>query len=111
MFEELIESDNTTTVFIDIDEILYFAEKYLNDIVGKGFSIYKRPDGQFMLTMLQSEIDNWLELHNKVNNIGNTNESEDSSEATQPNDIAKKEEYKNMVTPTFKVGKKIKEEK
>lgn len=35
----------------------------------------------------------------------------DSEEATQPNDIAKKEEYINIITPNFKVGKKIKEEK
>lgn len=36
---------------------------------------------------------------------------QDGEEATQPNDIAKKEEYMKMVTPNFKVGKKIKEEK
>lgn len=32
---------------------------------------------------------------------------DDSEEATQPEDIPKKEEYKKMVTPDFKVGSKI----
>lgn len=32
---------------------------------------------------------------------------DDSEEATQPENIAKKEEYKKMVTPDFKVGSKI----
>lgn len=32
---------------------------------------------------------------------------QDCEEATQPEDIAKKEEYKKMVIPDFKVGKKI----
>jgi hypothetical protein len=31
----------------------------------------------------------------------------DGEEATQPQDIAKKVEYKKMVTPDFKVGSKI----
>lgn len=34
---------------------------------------------------------------------------DDSEDATQVEDIAKKEEYKKLVTPSFKVGKKIKE--
>ena len=34
---------------------------------------------------------------------------DDSEEATQPEDIAKKEEYQKMVTPNFKKGKKLKE--
>lgn len=106
-FEDINEADtNSTTAFIDIDEILFYAEKYLNNVVGRGISIYKRPDGQFMITMLKSEVDKWLEVHDEINNIGNTNEAEES-EATQVEDIAKKEEYKNMVTPSFKVGKKI----
>lgn len=35
---------------------------------------------------------------------------QDGEEATQPTDIAKKEEYLNMVEPSFKKGKRIKEE-
>lgn len=34
---------------------------------------------------------------------------EEAEEATQPTDIAKKVEYKKMVTPEFKVGSKLKE--
>lgn len=177
------ESDNSTSGFIDIDEVLYYAEQYLNQNVGH-VSLYKRPDGQIMITMLQDDVDKWLNLHNELMQLGESekldegeffnvykywdsyqsisdykspyelkkfldnsraknynrpiaggmdeksyelllnyanewqklidncgyeshiNDSEES-EATQPKDIAKKEEYKELVTPTFKVGKKI----
>ena len=54
------------------------------------------------------EIEDWV---NKPAEIEDEEDEiiEDSEEATQPEDIAKKEEYKKMVTPEFKVGKKIKE--
>lgn len=178
------ESDNSTSGFIDIDEILYYAEKYLNEKIGH-ISLYKRPDGQMMITMLRDDVDKWLSLHNEVMQLGesekldegeffnvynywnsyqniskykspdelknfldnsrtknydhpvaggmdeksykvlldyannwqklidncgyeSTIKDSEESEATQTEDIAKKEEYKNMITPTFKVGKVIK---
>ena len=63
------EADNSTSGFIDLDEILYYAEQYLNQNVGR-VSLYKRPDGQIMITMLQDDVDKWLNLHNKLMNLG-----------------------------------------
>lgn len=51
----------------------------------------------------------WLDIYKYLQRKKEKEGIKDSeeSEATQTEDIAKKEEYKNMVTPTFKVGKKI----
>lgn len=49
----------------------------------------------------------WQELIDNCGYESKLNDSEES-EATQTEDIAKKEEYKKMVEPSFKVGKRIK---
>ena len=53
----------------------------------------------------------WLEVYKYLEDKKDKEKElvteEEESEATQVEDIAKKEEYKNMVTPSFKIGKKI----
>ena len=56
------------------------------------------------------EIEDWSNGSVEIEDDEEVIEDSEEVAATQPEDIAKKEEYKKMVTPEFKVGKKYKEE-
>lgn len=72
-------------------------------------------DIESMRNYLQQIVDYCIDMANDYHIVLRYDTGEDltecdSAEATQPTDIAKKEEYLNMVEPSFKKGKKIKEE-
>lgn len=69
-----LKEDNTTSSYIDIREIVRYAEEYLAALLNSSVGITKQQDGQYMITMKNDDktIDKWLKLHNK----NSLNESE-----------------------------------
>lgn len=69
-----LKEDNTTSSYIDIREIVRYAEEYLTTLLNSSVGITKQQDGQYMITMKNDDktIDKWLKLHNK----NSLNESE-----------------------------------
>lgn len=68
--ERLKEADNmnTTTSFIDIKEIIKYAENYLMEKLNTTASIVIRPDGQYTLTIPNTDkaVADYLKLHNDL---------------------------------------------
>lgn len=68
--EWLNEADNmnTTTSFIDIKEIIKYAENYLMEKLNTTASIVIRPDGQYTLTIPNTDkaVADYLKLHNDL---------------------------------------------
>ena len=64
-----LKEDNTTSSYIDIREIVRYAEEYLAALLNSSVGITKQQDGQYMITMKNDDktIDKWLDLHNKYN--------------------------------------------
>ena len=64
-----LKEDNTTSSYIDIREIVRYAEEYLTALLNSSVGITKQQDGQYMITMKNDDktIDKWLDLHNKHN--------------------------------------------
>ena len=64
-----LKEDNTTSSYIDIREIVRYAEEYLAALLNSSVGITKQQDGQYMITMKNDDktIDKWLDLHNKHN--------------------------------------------
>lgn len=69
-----LKEDNTTSSYIDIREIVRYAEEYLTALLNSSVGITRQQDGQYMITMKNDDktIDKWLKLHNK----NSLNESE-----------------------------------
>ena len=61
-----LKEDNTTSLYIDIREIVKYAEDYLSDKLNSSVGITRQSDGQYMITMKNSDdvVNKWLELHN-----------------------------------------------
>ena len=70
-----LKEDNTTSSYIDIREIVRYAEEYLAALLNSSVGITKQQDGQYMITMKNDDktIDKWLDLHDRHN----LNESND----------------------------------
>ena len=64
-----LKEDNTTSSYIDIREIVRYAEEYLAALLNSSVGITKQQDGQYMITMKNDDktIAKWLDLHNKYN--------------------------------------------
>lgn len=64
-----LKEDNTTSSYIDIREIVRYAEEYLAALLNSSVGITRQQDGQYMITMKNDDktIDKWLDLHNKYN--------------------------------------------
>ena len=64
-----LKEDNTTSSYIDIREIVRYAEEYLAALLNSSVGITKQQDGQYMITMKNDDktISKWLDLHNKHN--------------------------------------------
>ena len=64
-----LKEDNTTSSYIDIREIVRYAEEYLTTLLNSSVGITKQQDGQYMITMKNDDktIAKWLDLHNKYN--------------------------------------------
>lgn len=64
-----LKEDNTTSSYIDIREIVRYAEEYLAALLNSSVGITKQQDGQYMITMKNDDktINKWLDLHNKYN--------------------------------------------
>lgn len=64
-----LKEDNTTSSYIDIREIVRYAEEYLTALLNSSVGITKQQDGQYMITMKNDDktIAKWLDLHNKYN--------------------------------------------
>lgn len=64
-----LKEDNTTSSYIDIREIVRYAEEYLAALLNSSVGITKQQDGQYMITMKNDDktIDKWLDLHDKHN--------------------------------------------
>ena len=64
-YRETLKEDNTTSLYIDLKEIVKYAENYLSDKLNSSVGIAKQSDGQYMITMKNSRetIDKWLEIH------------------------------------------------
>lgn len=64
-----LKEDNTTSSYIDIREIVRYAEEYLAALLNSSVGITKQQDGQYMITMKNDDktIDKWLDLHDKYN--------------------------------------------
>lgn len=64
-----LKEDNTTSSYIDIREIVRYAEEYLAALLNSSVGITKQQDGQYMITMKNDDktIDKWLNLHDKHN--------------------------------------------
>ena len=60
-----LKEDNTTTSFIDIKEVIGYAEQYLTRLLNSSVGIVKRDDGQYTITMRNDDktISKWLKLH------------------------------------------------
>ena len=73
-----LKEDNTTTSFIDIREVVGYAEEYLSTLLNSSVGIAKRDDGQYTITMRNDDntIDKWLKLHNK-NSLNEEHSQED----------------------------------
>ena len=66
-YKNNLKENDTTTSFIDIKEIVGYAEEYLSTLLNSSVGIVKRDDGQYTITMRNDDktIDKWLKLHNK----------------------------------------------
>lgn len=64
-----LKEDNTTSSYIDIREIVRYAEEYLAALLNSSVGITKQQDGQYMITMKNDDktIDKWLNLHDRHN--------------------------------------------
>lgn len=64
-----LKEDNTTSSYIDIREIVRYAEEYLTTLLNSSVGITKQQDGQYMITMKNDDktIDKWLNLHDRHN--------------------------------------------
>ena len=64
-----LKEDNTTSSYIDIREIVRYAEEYLAALLNSSVGITKQQDGQYMITMKNDDktIDKWLDLHDRHN--------------------------------------------
>ena len=64
-----LKEDNTTSSYIDIREIVRYAEEYLTALLNSSVGITKQQDGQYMITMKNDDktIDKWLNLHDRHN--------------------------------------------
>lgn len=64
-----LKEDNTTSSYIDIREIVRYAEEYLAALLNSSVGITRQQDGQYMITMKNDDktIDKWLNLHDKYN--------------------------------------------
>ena len=64
-----LKEDNTTSSYIDIREIVRYAEEYLTALLNSSVGITKQQDGQYMITMKNDDktIDKWLDLHDRHN--------------------------------------------
>ena len=64
-----LKEDNTTSSYIDIREIVRYAEEYLAALLNSSVGITKQQDGQYMITMKNDDktIDKWLDLHDRYN--------------------------------------------
>ena len=64
-----LKEDNTTSSYIDIREIVRYAEEYLVALLNSSVGITRQQDGQYMITMKNDDktINKWLDLHNKYN--------------------------------------------
>lgn len=68
-YKTSLKEDNTTSSYIDIREIVRYAEEYLAALLNSSVGITKQQDGQYMITMKNDDktIAKWLDLHNKYN--------------------------------------------
>jgi hypothetical protein len=66
--EKEADNMNTTTSFIDIKEIIKYAENYLMEKLNATVSIGVRPDGQYRLTIPNTDktVADYLKLHNDL---------------------------------------------
>lgn len=64
-----LKEDNTTSSYIDIREIVRYAEEYLAALLNSSVGITRQQDGQYMITMKNDDktIDKWLDLHDRHN--------------------------------------------
>lgn len=64
-----LKEDNTTSSYIDIREIVRYAEEYLAALLNSSVGITKQQDGQYMITMKNDDktISKWLDLHDRYN--------------------------------------------
>ena len=64
-----LKEDNTTSSYIDIREIVRYAEEYLTNLLNSSVGITKQQDGQYMITMKNDDktISKWLDLHDRYN--------------------------------------------
>ena len=62
-----LKEDNTTSSYIDIREIVRYAEEYLTALLNSSVGITKQQDGQYMITMKNDDktIAKWLDLHDR----------------------------------------------
>ena len=62
-----LKEDNTTSSYIDIREIVRYAEEYLAALLNSSVGITKQQDGQYMITMKNDDktIAKWLDLHDR----------------------------------------------
>lgn len=89
---------------IDTDKLLKKLHTIQNDISNLLGPIHKQADVTLIVKQLRDTIDK-AEDAKKSDSL--LEDECETSEATQPKDIAKKEEYRKMVRPDFKVGSKI----
>ena len=77
-YKNNLKENDTTTSFIDIKEIVGYAEEYLSTLLNSSVGIVKRDDGQYTITMRNDDktIDKWLKLHNK-NSLNEGHSQED----------------------------------
>ena len=73
--EESKKVTESNTGFIDLSEVLWYAEQYLNDKIGK-CTLLQRPDGQLTITLYDNE-DKWLNLHNQLTGLNEAQHTED----------------------------------
>lgn len=68
-YKTSLKEDNTTSSYIDIREIVRYAEEYLAALLNSSVGITKQQDGQYMITMKNDDktIDKWLNLHDRHN--------------------------------------------
>ena len=66
-YKTSLKEDNTTSSYIDIREIVRYAEEYLTALLNSSVGITRQQDGQYMITMKNDDktINKWLDLHEK----------------------------------------------
>ena len=76
-YKTSLKEDNTTSSYIDIREIVRYAEEYLAALLNSSVGITRQQDGQYMITMKNDDktIDKWLDLHNR-HNLNESNDQE-----------------------------------